>query len=69
MKKHIALKGKLVTLHNKLVIGRGVQPVLLNERLSNLMGGLIISENAQNILKGGKINKVVAKRPIRFLVQ
>ena len=68
MKKHIALNGKLVTLHNKFVIGRGVQPVLLNERLSNLMGGLIISENAQNILRGGKINRVVAKRPIKFLV-
>ena len=67
-KKHIALKGKLLSLRNKIIIGKGVAPRLLNERLTNLMGGLIISENPQNILRGGKLNNIVPKKPIRFLV-
>ena len=68
-KKHIALKGKLLSLRNKIIIGRGMNPpLLLNARLGNLMGGLIISENAQNILRGGKLNNIVPKKPIRFLV-
>ena len=69
MKKHIALNGKLVTLRNKIIIGRGMNPpLLLNAMRGNLMGGLIISENAQNILRGGKLNNIVPKKPIRFLV-
>ena len=72
VKKHIALQSKKLSFHNKHVpigsIGRGVAPVLLNDRISNLMGGLIISENAQNVFKGGKLNNVLPKKPIRFLV-
>ena len=43
-------------------------PTRLVDELSETMGGLLISDKSGSIYKGGKLNKIPQRRPIKFLV-
>jgi hypothetical protein len=71
LKKHLALYNGYIPVKNFLVLGHSKlnrvavrkEPV---DELTEQVGGLIVSD--RNIYKGGKVNKVLQRRPIRFIV-
>jgi len=74
MSKYIAFSPNgYLPMQDKLIFGSGAKygrvaaPVrIVDDELSKTMGGLLIGNN--NVYKGGKINRIPKKRPIKFLV-
>lgn len=77
VKKHLALNNRVANVHNKvflpgngvMMMGKGIAPVrrIVNE-VTDMMGGLLISDKAGNVIKGGKINRIPQKKPIKFII-
>ena len=73
-KKHLALHGKRLHVHQKNVYFGGRLPIIMTAKgvppllddITRQVGGLLIGDT--NIAHGGKINRVPQRKPIRFLV-
>ena len=72
--KHLALNNRHVPMYNKLIFNGGtssrvIVPVHKQyvDELTQSVGGLLISDKG-NIYKGGKVNRVPPRRPIKFII-